>query len=141
MIRYRTGDITVLDEDQCKCGRTLARMNRVFGRTDDMIIVDGINIFPAQIEEVLLQVEGIVPHYQIILTTDAGIDMMELQVEVSDKLPFFDELKKLEVLRDKIQNHLSNVLGIKSKVTLVEPRTIKRSTGNKTERVIDLRNK
>lgn len=141
LIRYRTGDITVLHEEKCKCERTLIRMNRVFGRTDDMIIVDGINIFPAQIEEVLLQVEGIVPHYQIILTRDTGIDFMELQVEVSDKLPFFDELKELEVLRHKLEIHLNNVLGIKSKVTLVEPRTIKRSTGNKMDRVIDLRNK
>ena len=141
LIRYRTGDITVLHEEKCKCERTLIRMNRVFGRTDDMIIVDGINIFPAQIEEVLLQVEGIVPHYQIILTRDTGIDFMELQVEVSDKLPFFDELKELEVLRHKLEIHLNNVLGIKSKVTLVEPRTIKRSTGNKIDRVIDLRNK
>jgi len=139
LIRYRTGDITALKREKCKCGRTLTRMNRVFGRTDDMIIVDGINIFPAQIEEVLLQNEEILPHYQIILTRDAGIDIMELKVEVSDKLPFFDELKKLEVLRDKIQTHLNNVLGIKSKVTLVEPRTIKRSNGNKIERVIDQR--
>lgn len=140
LVRYRTGDISSLIEGKCKCGRTLMRMKRVCGRTDDMIIVDGINIFPSQVEEVLLEIEGIVPHYQIILTSKSGVEQIEIQVEVSEKIPFFDELKKLEDLRKKIESHLDLTLGVKTKVTLVEPKTIKRSLDKKINRVIDKRN-
>ncbi len=139
LIRYRTGDISSLIEGKCKCGRTLMRMKRVGGRTDDMIIVDGINIFPSQVEEVLLEIEGIVPHYLIILTSESGVEQIEIQVEVSEKIPFFDELKKLEDLRKKIENLLDLTLGVKTKVTLVEPKTIKRSYDKKLNRVIDKR--
>ncbi len=140
LIRYRTGDISSLIDGSCKCGRTLKRMKRISGRTDDMMIIDGINIFPLQVEQILLEIEGIVPHYQIILTCESGIEKMELQVEVSEKTPFFDELKKLEDLREKIKDHLDLSLGIKSKVTLVEPKTLKRILNKKTNRVIDKRN-
>ncbi|MCK4797001.1 MAG: phenylacetate--CoA ligase [Spirochaetes bacterium] len=139
LIRYRTGDISSLIKGKCKCGRTLVRMKRVSGRTDDMIIVEGINVFPSQIEELLLEIEGIEPHYQIILERQAGVETMEIQVEVSAELPFFDELKKLEDFRNTIQSHIKLKLGIKTKVTLVEPKTIKRSRGGKMKRVIDKR--
>ena len=139
LIRYRTGDISQFLEGKCKCGRTFLRMKRIGGRSDDMIIVDGINIFPSQIEEVLLQIKEIEPHYQIILTREDGVEKMEIQVEVSENYPFFDELKKLEDLRTSIQDHLRLTLGIKVKVVLVEPKTLKRSLGNKMSRVFDKR--
>ncbi|MEW5815598.1 MAG: phenylacetate--CoA ligase [Spirochaetota bacterium] len=139
LIRYRTGDISSLVEEPCPCGRTLVRMNRITGRTDDMIIVEGTNVFPSQIEEVLLQVEGIEPHYQIILRRESGVDVMEIKVEVSEDIPVLDEVKRLEDFRSTIQNHLFNSLGIQPIVTLAEPKTLSRSTGGKLERVIDNR--
>ena len=141
LIRYRTGDISSFIEGQCECGRTLVRMNRLSGRTDDMIIIDGINVFPSQIEEILLQVEGVEPHYQIILDRIGGTETMEIQVEASDKIPSFDEVGKLSSLKEKIQKHLDLSLGLRSKVSLVEPKSIKRSEGGKLKRIIDKREK
>ncbi len=139
LIRYRTGDISALIDEQCPCGRTLVRMNRVFGRTDDMIIIEGINVFPSQIEEVLLQVEGTVPHYQILLYRDAGIDAMELKVEIPGNLSAGDEIRILQDFKEKIIRQLESVLGVRTKVTLVEPKSIDRSNGAKMQRVIDER--
>ncbi len=137
LIRYRTGDISSLLEGKCECGRTLVRMNRLAGRTDDMIIIDGINIFPSQIEEAILQIEGVEPHYLIILDRKDGLETMEIQVEASA----FDEMRELEKLKTKLINHLEATLGIMPKITLVEPKTIKRSEGKKLKRIIDKREK
>lgn len=139
LIRYRSGDISALIPEPCPCGRTLIRMEKVTGRTDDMIIVEGNNVFPSQIEEVLLQIEGIEPHYEIILDRDAGVDTMEIRVEVSDMLSLVDEIKNLELFRNKIQEHLQAVLDIRPVVTLVEPKTLTRSEGGKLSRVTDRR--
>ncbi len=139
LIRYRTGDISHLITEPCSCGRTMVRMSRVSGRTDDMLIVEGVNFFPSQIEEALLQIEGIEPHYLIILNREAGVDIMEIQVEVPEELPFMDDLGKLQRFKTTVQDKLNIALGIKVKVTLVEPKTIDRSTGGKMNRVIDKR--
>jgi phenylacetate-CoA ligase len=139
LIRYRTGDISALIPDACPCGRTLVRMEKVTGRTDDMIIVEGNNVFPSQIEEVLLQIEGVEPHYEIILDRDAGVDTMEIRVEVSDMLSLVDEIKNLELFRNRIQDHLQAVLDIRPVVSLVEPKTLNRSAGGKLSRVTDKR--
>lgn len=139
LIRYRTGDISALIPEPCPCGRTLMRIEKVTGRTDDMIIVEGNNVFPSQIEEVLLQIEGIEPHYEIILDRDAGVDTMEIRVEVSDMLSLVDEIKNLELFRNKIREHLQAVLDIRPVVTLVEPKTLTRSEGGKLSRVTDRR--
>lgn len=141
LIRYRTGDISSLIEGTCECGRTLVRMNRLSGRTDDMIILDGINIFPSQIEEALLQVEGVEPHYQIVLDRNNGLETMEIQVEATGNIASFDEIGKLEKLQKKLQNHLNETLGIQARVKLVEPMSIKRSEGKKMRRVVDNREK
>lgn len=140
LIRFRTGDISSLIEEKCKCGRTLIKMNRVSGRTDDMIIIEGVNFFPSQIEEALLQIKGLQPSYQIVLNRENGMDKMEILVEVSDNLPFFDELKKLEEFKNNIKAHIYLALGINVKVTLVEPKSITRSDGKKINRIIDKRN-
>ena len=139
LIRYRTGDISHLITEPCSCGRTTVRMSRVSGRTDDMLIVEGVNFFPSQIEEALLQIEGIEPHYLIILNREAGVDIMEIQVEVPEELPFMDDLGKLQQFKTTVQDKLNIALGIKVKVTLVEPKTIGRSTCGKMNRVIDKR--
>jgi phenylacetate-CoA ligase len=139
LIRYRTGDISSLRSEPCPCGRTCVRMERVSGRTDDMIIIEGNNIFPSQIEEVLLEVEHIQPHYQIILTRDAGIDTMEIQVEAGKGLPALDNYREIEQFKYRVENHLYGSLGIKPKVTFVEPKTLHRSTGGKMKRVVDKR--
>lgn len=137
LLRYRTRDLSSLDESPCPCGRTSRRMARVTGRTDDMLIIRGVNVFPSQIETVLMQVEGIEPHYVIVVDKTGALDELEVKVEVSEQL-FSDEIKKLEALRDRIREELRSVLGITAKVTLVEPQTIERSLG-KAKRVIDRR--
>lgn len=141
LIRYRTGDISSLLEGQCECGRTLVRMNRLSGRTDDMIIIDGVNVFPSQIEEALLAVEGVEPHYQIVLDRKNGLETIEIQVEANESIPSFDEIGELQKLQKKLQKHIDTTLGITSKVTLVEPKSIKRSEGGKLKRVFDKREK
>jgi phenylacetate-CoA ligase len=141
LIRYRTGDISSLIEEKCECGRTLVRMKRVSGRTDDMMILDGINVFPSQIEECLLQIEGVEPHYQIILDRKDGSDTMEIQVEASESIHSFDVVSSILTLKQKLQKHLESTLEIKPTVTFVETRSISRSDGNKLSRIIDKRSK
>jgi phenylacetate-CoA ligase len=137
LIRYRTRDITSLHDEPCPCGRTHMRMKRVRGRTDDMLIIRGVNVFPSQIETVLMQMEGISPHYQITVDREGGLDVMEVQVEVSEDM-FSDRIRGLEQSQELIQDEIESHLGIGVKVTLVEPRSIARSEG-KAVRVIDNR--
>jgi phenylacetate-CoA ligase len=137
MIRYRTRDITALLPGQCACGRSLRRMRRIGRRSDDMLIIRGVNVYPSQIETVLLEVEGTLPHYQIILTREHGLDQIEVQVEVTPQV-FSDRVGALEALSDKLVDAIERVIGIRIKVTLVEPQTIQRSEG-KAKRVIDKR--
>ncbi len=137
VIRYRTRDITLLDETPCACGRTSRRMARVTGRTDDMLIIRGVNVFPSQIESVLMKVEGIAPHYVIVVDKSGVMDELEIKVEVSPEV-FSDEVKKMETLRERIAQEMYSVLGISARITLAEPKTIERSMG-KSKRVIDVR--
>lgn len=138
LIRYRTRDVTFLWRDICSCGRTTVKMNRLFGRTDDMLIIRGVNVFPSQIEHALIEIEGTDPHYLIIVDRGPShLDEVELQVEVKKEL-FGDETKSLEALRARIENVMKSKLGIALKVKLVEPKTIERSIG-KAKRVIDRR--
>ena len=139
LIRYRTGDISSLIQEPCACGRTTRRMHRVTGRTDDLIFIKGQKVFPSQIEEILLEAEGTAPHYRILLDRQEGHDTMEVQVEISESYPAFDELKNLERLRDTISRQIEVVLGVVAKVTLVEPRSLLRDSGAKARRVIDNR--
>ena len=137
VIRYRTKDISRLIPDVCTCGRTFYRMPKVTGRTDDMLIIRGVNVFPSQIEEVIMGVEGVEPHYQIVVTREGSLDNIEVQVEVSEKI-FSDEVKSLETLSKKLQHEIKDLLGVSCKIKLVEPKTIQRSEG-KAKRVIDNR--
>jgi phenylacetate-CoA ligase len=137
MIRYRTRDITSIVPGTCECGRSLRRMNRIGRRSDDMLIIRGVNVFPSQIETALLQVEGTLPHYQIVLTRAQGLDQLEVQVEVTPQM-FNDKIGALQDLHCKLQGALDHVLGIRVKVSLVEARSIERSQG-KAKRVIDRR--
>lgn len=138
LLRYRTRDIVSITYETCACGRTSPRISKISGRTDDMIIVRGINVFPSQIEHVLLQIEGVKPHYQIIVDRKAGkLDELEVLVEVEEKL-FSDEIKKLVELERKITKELESILSVSAKVRLVEPKTIERSEG-KAKRIIDKR--
>jgi phenylacetate-CoA ligase len=138
LIRYRTRDIVSINYEKCKCGRTSPRISKIKGRTDDMIVVRGINVFPSQIEHVILGIEGTEPHYQIIVDRQQHhLDEVEVLVEVNSKM-FSDEVKKLEELRRKIKKEVESVLSIGVKITLVEPKTIERSMG-KAKRVIDKR--
>ncbi len=136
-IRYRSRDITRLYHDSCKCGRTLVKMDKVSGRSDDMLIIRGVNVFPSQIETILMQAEGIEPHYQIIVDRKGSMDDIEVMVEVNEKI-FSDEIKVLNTLSKNISDRFRSVLGINAKVTLVEPQTIPRSEG-KAVRVVDKR--
>jgi phenylacetate-CoA ligase len=137
LIRYRTRDITSLHDEPCACGRTHLRMKRVRGRTDDMLIIRGVNVFPSQIETVLMQMEGISPHYQITVDREGGLDVMEVQVEVSEEM-FSDRIRGLEQSQELIQDEIESHLGIGVRVALMEPRSITRSEG-KAVRVIDNR--
>jgi len=139
LIRYRTRDITSLNPEPCSCGRTHVRMARVSGRTDDMLIIRGVNVFPSQIESVLVGIEEAEPHYQLVIRREGALDTLEVQVEVSERF-FSDEIKELENLQHKIRSEIESVLGISTRVKLVEPRTIARSEG-KAKRVIDERPK
>jgi phenylacetate-CoA ligase len=137
MIRYRTRDITSLHTEACPCGRTIRRMRRIGRRSDDMFIIRGVNVFPSQVETALLRVEGTLPHYQIVLTREHGLDEMEVQIEVTPEV-FSDKIKALKELHQRLEQSVEHVLGIRAKVTLVEPRSIARSEG-KAKRVIDRR--
>ncbi len=137
MIRYRTRDITAILPEPCGCGRTLRRIRRIARRSDDMFIIRGVNVFPSQVETALLAVEGTLPHYQIVLTRDKGLDEMEVRVEVTPEV-FSDQIRALENLRQKLSSSIEHTLGIRVKVTLVEPRTLQRSEG-KAKRLLDQR--
>jgi len=137
VIRYRTRDISALHPEVCVCGRTFMRMDRVTGRTDDMLIIRGVNVFPSQIESVLMEIEGIEPHYQLIVDRDGPLDTLEVQVEVNEKI-FSDEIKQLEQLERRVQRDIKETLGTTCRCKLVEPKTIQRSEG-KAQRVIDKR--
>jgi phenylacetate-CoA ligase len=137
MIRYRTRDITAILLGQCACGRTMRRIRRIGRRSDDMLILRGVNVFPSQIEAALLEIEGTLPHYQIILTREQGLDQMEVQVEVTPQM-FNDKIVALKGLHSKLQAALDHVLGIRVQVSLVEMRSLERSEG-KAKRVIDRR--
>ncbi|ADL42346.1 Phenylacetate--CoA ligase [Caldicellulosiruptor obsidiansis OB47] len=139
LIRYRTRDITSLIYEPCKCGRTNVRMTSVKGRTDDMLIIRGVNVFPSQIESVLMGIEGIGPHYQLVVTKKGYLDDLEVHVELVDG-KLLERYAELEKLENKIKHRIFTVLGLNVKVKLVEPKTIERTTG-KAKRVIDLRNK
>ena len=137
LIRYRTGDISRLNPAPCRCGRTSIRMARVSGRTDDMLIIRGVNVYPSQIEQVLLEIDGTEPHYQIIVDRTGALDELEVQVEVGEGL-FFDEMKKQRQLVEEIEEKLRSALSLSAKVKLVEPKTITRYEG-KAKRVLDRR--
>jgi phenylacetate-CoA ligase len=137
VIRYRTKDITSLHYETCTCGRTLVRMDKVTGRSDDMLIIRGVNVFPSQVEHVLMGIEGVEPHYQIIVEREGTMDTMTVEVEVSDSL-FSDEIKGLEALTKRITRDVKDILGVTCRVKLVNPRAIQRSEG-KAQRVIDNR--
>jgi len=137
MIRYRTRDITRLHYESCDCGRTLARMEKTRGRSDDMLIIKGVNVFPTQIEEVLFQIEGCEPHYQLVIDRVNNQDQLEIQVEVNEKI-FFDEMKQQRAFVDAAQKKIHSALGVGVKVKLVEPSSITRHEG-KACRVFDNR--
>ncbi len=137
LIRYRTRDITAILPGSCPCGRTHVRIDRIKGRTDDMLVIRGVNVFPSQIEEVLFRISGTEPHYLIIVERREQLDELEVWVEVSEQV-FSDEVRRLEDLERRIRREIEDVLGISVRVKLVEPKTIERSEG-KAKRVIDRR--
>lgn len=137
VIRYRSRDLSRLIPETCPCGRTCVKMEKVRGRTDDMLIIRGVNVFPTQIEGVLMEIEHTEPHYQIVLSKRGALDVMELQVEVTEKI-FHDEMKRLKHLEEEIRYKLKNELNLECHVKLVEPRTLQRFEG-KARRVLDNR--
>ena len=137
LLRYRTRDITSLDYAPCKCGRTIARIGRLQGRSDDMLIIRGVNVFPSQIESVLMETKGVAPHYQLIVDREGQLDTLEVAVEV-DEAVFSDEVKQMQALAKGIERKIKDYFTVSVKVKLVEPRTIPRSEG-KAVRVIDRR--
>ncbi len=138
ILRYRTGDITRLTAEPCKCGRTHIRMDKVRGRTDDMLIIKGVNVFPTQIESVLMQMEHIGPHYQLIVRREGFMDSLQVNVELIDAA-VLERYSELERIQASIHDRLKSVLGLDTKINLVEPKSIERFQG-KAKRVIDLRN-
>ena len=137
MIRYRTHDICTLDDTPCSCGRTTIRMGRITGRTDDMLVIRGVNVFPSQIESVLVGVNGVAPHYMLIVDRVNSTDTLEVQVELTDEM-FSDSVSKIEKIKNQIASEIKSVVGIQAKITLVEPKSIPRSEG-KAKRIIDNR--
>ena len=137
MIRYRTHDITSIISERCACGRTIRRIRRIRSRSDDMMIIRGVNVFPSQIEAALLSVEEAVPHYQILLSRKGGLDQIEVQVEVTGEL-LGDRISQLEAVQKRLASAIEHTVGLRVPVHLVEPQTIARSEG-KAKRVIDLR--
>jgi phenylacetate-CoA ligase len=137
MIRYRTRDITSLEYGKCDCGRTLARMRKTMGRSDDMLIIKGVNVFPSQIEEILFAIEGCEPHYQLVLEREGDTDVLIVRIEVTENI-FFDEMKKQKSFVEQVERKLHSVLGVSASVRLVEPSSLPRHEG-KAVRVIDNR--
>ena len=138
LLRYRTRDICRFIPEPCKCGRTCIRMTKILGRSDDMMIIRGVNVYPSQVETALLEIDGILPHYQLVLKKRGVMDELEVHVEVDEKI-FKDEMKELHGLEQKLTNHLKHRLQISAKVVLVEPKTFERTAG-KSKRILDLRN-
>jgi phenylacetate-CoA ligase len=139
LLRYRTRDLTRLYTDKCECGRTIVRMEKCLGRSDDMLIIRGVNIFPSQVEAALLEVSNTTSHYQLVVNREGNLDTLEVNVEVDEQF-WSDEVKVLEGLRTRIRNSMASTLGISVKINLVEPMSIARSEG-KAVRVIDNRKK
>lgn len=137
LIRYRTKDLTSIDYGRCECGRTIARISRFKGRSDDMLIIRGVNVFPSQVEAALLEMNGTTPHYMIIVDRYNNLDTLEIQVEVEERF-FSDEIRELEGLSKKIGHVIQNAIGLSAKIKLVEPKTLERSMG-KAVHVIDNR--
>ncbi|UCE83058.1 MAG: phenylacetate--CoA ligase [Deltaproteobacteria bacterium] len=137
VIRYRTRDISVLHPEPCRCGRTMVRMGRVRGRSDDMLIVRGVNVFPSQIESVIMDTDGIEPHYQLMVEREGRMDNLTVMVEVNERI-FSDEVKELQNMERRLEQNIKELLGVSAKVKLVEPKSIQRSEG-KAVRVIDKR--
>lgn len=137
VIRYRTRDISVLYPEPCRCGRTIVRMGRVQGRSDDMLIIRGINVFPSQIESVIMEIDGIEPYYQLEVTREGRLDTLTVKVEVNENV-FSDEVKNLQNMERKLERNIKEMLSVSAQVKLVEPKSIQRSEG-KAVRVIDKR--
>jgi phenylacetate-CoA ligase len=137
LIRYRTRDITSLDYTPCECGRTVVRMKKTMGRSDDMLIIRGINVFPSQIEEVLVAIENCEPHYQLVVSREGSMDILEVCIEVTEDI-FFDEMKMQRAFLEKVEKRIESALGVGVSVKLVEPNSIPRHEG-KAVRVIDKR--
>ncbi len=140
LIRFRTRDVTKIRHEKCGCGRTLVKMDKITGRTDDMLKIKGVSVFPSQIEKALLSIEGVEPHYQIILTKPDVLDQIEVKVEASPDI-FFDNVKELVGIKEKLSHAIHDEIGLRVNVTLVEPKTIDRVESGKAVRVIDNRNK
>ncbi len=138
VLRYRTRDLTALDLEPCECGRTMARMRKVRKRTDDMMIIRGVNVFPSQVEDVLLKIEGVQPHYLIVVDRAGGTDDIEVRVEVDEAI-FSDSMADMAHFTDEVAGRLHGVLGLHARVRLVEPGTIERTAGGKAQHVIDNR--
>lgn len=138
LIRYRTRDLTRINYAACRCGRTFARMDRVMGRSDDMLIIRGVNVFPSQIESILIETKGLSPYYQLVVEREGNLDILTVKVEMSPGI-FSDEIKNLQKLERNIQRNIKEFLGVTAKIKLVEPKSIERSCG-KSQRIIDLRN-
>jgi phenylacetate-CoA ligase len=139
LIRYRTGDLATLTAKPCRCGRSLARMSRIRGRIDDLIILGDVKVFPTQVEQILLAEQGVEPHYEIVVDRIGGKDTLEVRVEISQAMPELDEMKTLERVKERIVRRLDTVLGVQAKVTLVEPGTFAPGGGGKIKRVVDKR--
>ncbi len=137
LLRYRTRDITRLIEEPCPCGRTFVRMAKPRGRSDDMLIIRGVNIFPSQVEAVLMELEETEPYFQLVVRREGALDTLEIRVELNEAY-FSDEMRVMHLLEEKIKEKIRNALGVSAKITLVEPKTLERSTG-KAKRVLDLR--
>ena len=137
MVRYRTRDITSLDYSACPCGRTLVRMKKVLGRSDDIIVIKGVKVFPSQVESILVEVEGVEPRYQILVEKVEGADTMELKVEVNEKV-FSDEIKNLQSISSQIERKLRETVGVSAKVKLVAPESLQAQDGRQVK-VIDRR--
>ncbi|MBN1648488.1 MAG: phenylacetate--CoA ligase [Spirochaetales bacterium] len=141
LIRYRTGDITSIIDEQCPCGRSLRRICRIGGRTDDLIFINEQKVFPSRIEEILAANEGLQPVFEIHLSRENNIDSMEIRVEINESIPFLDELKTLEKLKEKAEQAIFAALDLHARVTLVEPGSLKLNPGEKAARVFDGREK
>ncbi|NTW27827.1 MAG: phenylacetate--CoA ligase [Coriobacteriia bacterium] len=139
VLRYKTHDLTKVTTERCECGRTLARMTKVRSRTDDMLIIKGVNVFPSQIEDVILGIEGTRPHYQIVVARKKGLDDLEIRLEVDTSI-FSDVVTDMVLFQRTVSDRLQSVLGLRAKVTLVEPGSIERTAG-KAVRVVDLRDR